>query len=40
MCESLLWGWRIIGKGAIKAVLNWVEGLFAWPLMGDQRARD
>jgi len=40
MCESLVWDRGIIGKGSIKAGLNWVEGLFAWPLMGDQRAGD
>lgn len=40
MCESLVWAQRIIGKGSIKAGLNWVEGLFAWQLMGDQRAGD
>lgn len=40
MCESLVWDRHIIGKGFIKAGLNWVEGLFAWPLMGDQRAGD
>lgn len=40
MCESLVWDRHIIGKGSIKAGLNWVEGLFAWLLMGDQRAGD
>lgn len=40
MCESPVWDRHIIGKGSIKAGLNWVEGLFAWPLMGDQRAGD
>lgn len=40
MCESLVWDRHIIGKSSIKAGLNWVEGLFAWPLTGDQRAGD